>query len=70
MAAPRLALDFARVKPQVAIISVGSNNDDGCPAPEIPANGQSVSANIYQTDLNGNINVTIDGNAYSVLASL
>jgi competence protein ComEC len=61
------SVDFlSRVKPQVAIISVGAGNDYGHPARETLASLQAVGAKVYRTDQDGDITITTDGNTYSV----
>jgi len=56
-----------RVKPQVAIISVGADNDYSHPAPATLPRLQNIGAHIYRTDLNRNVIVSTYGNTYSVL---
>ena len=53
-----------KVNPEVAIISVGTGNTYGHPAPETISKLQGVK--VYRTDLNGNIVVSTDGKTYSV----
>jgi len=57
---------LSRVKPQVALISVGADNDYGHPAAETMTKLRAAGAQIYRTDLNGDLIVTTDGNNYSV----
>jgi len=60
---------LSRVKPQVAVISVGTGNSYGHPTPETLQRLSSAGAKVYRTDLNGNIVVTTDGITYSVSVS-
>jgi len=57
---------LSRVKPQVAVISVGTGNTYGHPAAVTLTKLQTAGATIYRTDLNGNIVVTTDGNTYTI----
>lgn len=59
---------ISKVKPQVAIISVGAGNTYGHPAATTLAKLQKAGAKIYRTDLNGNVVVTTDGSTYSINA--
>jgi competence protein ComEC len=49
------------LKPTIAVISVGADNDYGHPTPETLARLDSVGAEIYRTDLDGSISITTDG---------
>jgi competence protein ComEC len=49
------------VKPTYAVISVGSDNSFGHPAPSTLANLKAIGAIIYRTDLQGTIVITSDG---------
>ncbi len=60
---------LARVKPKVAIISVGSDNDYGHPFPTTLRRIEAAGATVYRTDLCGNIVVATDGNTYSVVTN-
>lgn len=55
-----------KVKPQVAVISVGTGNTYGHPAQETFQKLQNNGAKIYRTDLNGTVVVTTNGKTYSV----
>lgn len=57
---------LGRVKPIVAIISVGSPNTYGHPAPDTLKRLQIIGPQIYRTDLSGNIVVSTNGFEYSV----
>lgn len=48
------------VRPDVAVISVGGDNDYGHPTPEAMERFASVGAEIYRTDLNGTVTITVD----------
>lgn len=50
------------VKPEYAVISVGSDNSYGHPAPEVLERLQSLGAEVYRTDLCGTILCFSDGN--------
>lgn len=54
------------VKPQVAVISVGTGNTYGHPAARTVQGLNDAGAIIYRTDYNGNIVISTDGNTYSV----
>ena len=54
--APFLSL----VKPKVAIISAGSGNKYGHPAPQTISNLQAVGATIYRTDQDGTVEIIAD----------
>lgn len=58
-----------RVKPKAAIISAGAGNDYGHPSDEVLARLNSAGADIYRTDEQGTIIVTIEGSTYSVNTS-
>lgn len=60
---------LARVKPEVAIISVGTNNRYKHPAEETLQRIKNAGAEIYRTDYNGNIDIVTDGKTYEVKAS-
>lgn len=60
--------DFLRkVRPEVAIISVGENNNYGHPARETLDRLNDEGVTIYRTDLRGDIIVKSDGNGYEVI---
>lgn len=56
---------LAVVNPQVAVISVGADNDYGHPAPEVLIRLQERlgAANIYRTDRDGSIDFVTDGDS-------
>lgn len=51
------------VRPKVAIIGVGKNNNFGHPNDEVLQRLESLYCNIYRTDLNGEISIEIDANS-------
>lgn len=53
--------------PEVAVISVGAGNTYGHPSASTLSRLEEYKANIYRTDVNGNIVVTTNGNTYSVM---
>ena len=55
-----------KVNPEVAIICCGTGNSYGHPHQETLNKLQNIGAEIYRTDLNGNIVVSTDGSTYSV----
>lgn len=57
---------LSKVKPEIAIISVGAGNSYGHPAPETLQRLESAGVTIYRTDTNGNLMVFVDGNTYSI----
>ncbi|MBN2406528.1 MAG: MBL fold metallo-hydrolase [Elusimicrobia bacterium] len=54
------------VMPEVAIIPVGANNTFGHPRPEALHNLESVGAEIFRTDYDGNVTVYTDGKTFVV----
>lgn len=58
------------VSPQTAVISCGKNNAYGNPSPAVLGRLREVDADIYRTDMQGSIVVTIrsDGSPYTVTA--
>jgi len=58
---------LSMVKPEVAVISVGVGNPYGHPAKGTLERLQQAGAEIYRTDLNGNIVIETDGKTYSVI---
>ncbi len=48
-------------RPQIAIISCGRGNSFGHPAPEVIERLKSVGAEIYRTDLDGQVTLDTDG---------
>lgn len=55
-----------KVKPEVAIISVGAGNSYGHPTAETLQRINDAGATIYRTDINGDLIVSVDGNTYNV----
>lgn len=61
------SIDFLNsVKPEVAVISVGSNNSNGHPSAKTIRKLEDMGAIIYRTDIHGTITVESDGTTYSV----
>lgn len=58
-----------KVKPEYVIISVGENNKYDHPNQSIIDRWKNTGAEIYRTDLNGNIVVISDGNAININTS-
>ncbi len=58
---------LSRVNPQVAVISVGKDNDYGHPHREMLDRLESVGAMVYRTDKDGTIRVVSNGNTFSVI---
>jgi beta-lactamase superfamily II metal-dependent hydrolase len=54
------------VAPEVAIISVGADNNYGHPAQSTLNRLQKAGVKIYRTDLNGEITVVTDGNKFEI----
>ncbi len=59
---------LAAVKPQAAVISVGARNDYGHPTSEVLERLRAQKAQVFRTDLDGEVVATSDGNAVSVRA--
>jgi beta-lactamase superfamily II metal-dependent hydrolase len=60
--------DFLQhVRPEVAIISVGSDNIYARPHPEIVARLEKSGSEVYRTDQDGTIIIRTDGKRYSVI---
>jgi competence protein ComEC len=49
------------LRPRIAVISAGADNDYGHPAPETLTRLESVGAHVFRTDLDGTIEITTDG---------
>lgn len=56
---------LAAVRPTVAVISVGSNNDYHHPAPATLARLERAGARIFRTDLDGSVTIESDGRTFS-----
>ena len=52
---------LAAWRPQIALISCGRGNPFGHPAPEVITRLESIGAQIYRTDLDGEVTVNTDG---------
>lgn len=50
------------VRPDVAVFSVGGDNPYGHPTPEAMERFRSVGAELYRTDLNGTVSITVEAN--------
>lgn len=59
---------LAEIRPEIAVISAGKNNRYGHPTPEAMARCRQAGAEIYRTDLNGEVIFTSDGKAVTVKA--
>jgi len=60
---------LARVAPEIAIIQVGDNHppyDYGHPKPDVLSRLWDVKANIYTTNVHGDIVITVTGKDYSI----
>lgn len=60
---------LARIKPSIAIISVGAGNDYGHPTQETLDRLRDAGVKVYRTDLNGEITVRSNGVRLDVTAS-
>lgn len=49
------------VKPKIALIGVGENNNFGHPSQEVLNHFKTLKTKIYRTDMNGEISIKIDG---------
>jgi competence protein ComEC len=58
----------ASVKPEFAVISLGTGNSFGFPRPEVLARLQQARARVYRTDMDGAVSFYLDG--HSVTASV
>lgn len=54
------------ITPEAGIISVGKNNKYGFPSDEVVSRLKYYGADIYRTDLDGNIKVVTDGYIYTI----
>ncbi|HEX5240585.1 MAG TPA: ComEC/Rec2 family competence protein, partial [Candidatus Limnocylindrales bacterium] len=57
------------LRPKVAIVSVGTGNSYGHPAPPTMARLRATTHDVYRTDLDGSVTVTFDGAATRVRTS-
>jgi len=55
-----------RVKPTSSIIEVGAGNDYGHPTSKTLSALQNIGSKVYRTDTNGNVEITTDGQSYTV----
>lgn len=55
------------INPKVAVIQVGTGNDYGHPSSQTLNDLKNAGVQVFRTDLNGDIVITSDGNAYSVI---
>lgn len=61
--------DFLRaVRPEAALISCGQGNDYGHPHKETMKKYAAMKLKVYETDRNGTITITTDGQGYSIAA--
>lgn len=54
------------VKPEAAVISVGSDNNYGHPTQDTLTRLKTAGAKVYRTDLEGEIKITSNGSAYQI----
>jgi competence protein ComEC len=67
---PGLGAILRTVRPRVAVVSVGADNDYGHPAPTTLAALAAVpELDVYRTDLDGDVEVETDGAAVTVARS-
>jgi competence protein ComEC len=57
---------LAAVSPEIAVITVGKNNSYGHPSEIILEKLTTIGAEIYRTDIHGNISISIIGNELEV----
>lgn len=55
-----------KVKPKIAVIGVGENNNFGHPSYQTIQNLEKYNIDIYRTDLHGEITIKTDGNMYKI----
>lgn len=59
--------DFLKaVAPEVAVISLGANNDYHHPHPATLKRYEDAKVNVYRTDMNGTVTINSDGKTYSI----
>ncbi len=56
-----------KVKPSAAVVSCGTGNIYGHPANETLERFREIEAEVYRTDIDGNVIVTTDGKSYSFM---
>ncbi len=56
------------VTPELAVVSAGKNNSYGHPSAEVLGNLMSKNIQVFRTDQQGDINIRIQNNCYSVIA--
>ena len=56
-----------KVKPQIAIISVGENNKFGHPSLRVIRRLEKLGAKVFRSDQNGDIKIIADGKNYQIL---
>lgn len=62
------SLEFLqKVKPQIAIISVGENNKFGHPSLRVIKRLEKLGAEVFRSDRNGDIKIIADGKNYQIL---
>ncbi len=49
------------VKPKIALIGVGENNNFGHPNEEVLNRFKTLKTKVYRTDINGEISIKVDG---------
>lgn len=54
------------VSPEIAIVSVGANNDYHHPHPSTLKKYANAKINLFRTDLNGTVTLTSDGKTYNI----
>jgi competence protein ComEC len=59
---------LSKVRPEVAVIEVGAANDYGHPTQKTLSALENTGTKVYRTDTNGNVEITTDGQSYSVSA--
>jgi competence protein ComEC len=60
---------LSEVAPKIGVIEVGAGNSYGHPTTETLARLAAHGVNVYRTDLNGTVEISCDGNAYTVSVS-
>lgn len=55
---------LAKVRPSLAVISVGASNRYGHPTSEVLNRLKAVGAKVYRTDLNGEVEIVSDGKSW------